>query len=366
MSTHQRFAVADLHRFTNQVFEATGIPKEHAADATDVLLYANRRGVDTHGVRNLKSHYCRHLASGDYPREPNFQIVHETPVSARVDGGGGLGLAGASWAMRLAIQKAEQVGMAMVSMRNSYHYGAAGRYPWMALEHDMIGISMTGRFSPAGEWVVVKPTFAGIPMFSTNPIAIGFPTDKEPPYVLDMATSTVPFNRITMMAAAGQSIPLGWGTDVEGNPITDPALVKQLHPLGGSREQGSHKGYGLSMMVEVMCALLSGAWDDGHPEDDRLAFDGYRQSTDGHFFAAIKVDAFRPLDEFKKGMDAMIQAIHAAPKEKGQERIYVAGEIEHETELERQADGIPLPDTVIADLQELSEQYNVPMPEPVG
>lgn len=363
MSSDRRFPIAEVQRFTQQIFAATGIPKEQAEDAAAVLLYANRRGVDTHGVRNLKRAYCDNLDNGKLVREPHFQIVHETPVSARVDGGGGLGLAGATWAMRLALKKAETSGMALVSMRNSFHYGAAGFYPWMALQKDMIGISMTGRFSPTGEWVVVTPTFARNPMFSTNPLAIGFPTAEEPPYLLDMATSVVPHNRVMMMAAAGQSIPLGWGMDAEGNPVTDPHLVEQLHPLGGTREMGSHKGYGLSMMVEVLCALLSGAWKDGHPEQDEQAFEGYRQSTDGHFFAAIKVDIFRPLEEFKRGMDAMIRAIHAAPPAPGHDRIYVAGEMEHETEQERQIYGIPLPDTVISELSVLSHKYNVPMPE---
>ena len=267
--------------------------------------------------------------------------------------------------MGLAMDKGDVSGMAMVSMRNSYHYGAAGFYPWMALQRDMIGISMTGRFSAKGEWVVVTPTYAKIPMFSTNPIAISFPTGEEPPYLLDMATSTVPHNRITMLQAAGQSIPLGWGMDAEGNSVTDPALVTQLHPLGGSREMGGHKGSGLGMMVQVLCSLLSGAWEGGYPESDEQSFGGYRQSTDGHFFAAIKVDIFRPLAEFKEAMDVMIRGIHAAPTVAGQNRVYVAGEIEHETELDRQANGIPLPETVIAELAELAQRYNIEMPEEV-
>lgn len=361
MSVKELYPIDELHNFTRSVFEATGINKEHAADATEVLLYANRRGVDTHGVRNLKTHYCEGLQKGEINDNPTFQIDYETPTSARVNGDSGLGLAAANWGMRLAIEKAEAAGMAMVSMYNSHHYGAAGYYPWMALQHEMIGISMTARFSPDGTGVVVTPTFAGIPMFSTNPIAIGFPTSQEPPYIFDMATSTVPFNRITMMAAAGESVPLGWGMDADGNPSTDPSNFQQLYPLGGTREMGSHKGFGLGMVVSVLCSMLSGGWIDGFLDDEH-AFDGYKQDGDCHFFGAIRVDAFRPAAEFKAGMDAMIRSIHAAPKAPGHDRIYVAGEIEHETEIERRANGVPLPDTVVADLEVLSARYDVPMP----
>ena len=283
-------------------------------------------------------------------------------MSARVNGDSGLGLAASCWGMRLAISKAKESGMAFVSMHNSYHFGAAGYYPWMALEQDMIGISMTGRFSPDGLGLVVRPTYSTIPMFSTNPLAIGFPTAQEPAYLFDMATSVVPFNRITKMRDAKEPIPSGWGIDENGQPTTNAALVRSVLPLGGTREQGGHKGTGLAMMVEVLCAVLSGGWGAGFPDDDTSASNGHKQISDAHFFGAIRVDAFRLLDDFKQGMDAMIQALHAAPKEEGHERIYVAGEIEHETEQERLRSGIPLTDTVANDIGRLSERYRVPLP----
>ena len=355
--------VEPLHNFVETIFGSAGFRPEHAKDAANVLMYASRRGVDTHGVRNLIPIYFAQLDKDLYTLNPNFRIEHETAVSARVNGDSGLGLAASSWAMRLAISKAKDAGMAFVSMRNTYHYGAAGYYPWMALQNDMIGISMTGRFSPDGTFLAsVPPTYSAIPMFSTNPLAIGFPTAEEPPYLLDMATSTVPFNRIFKMRDAGEPIPLGWGLDERGEPTTDAALVRQVLPLGGTREQGGHKGYGLAMMVEVLCAVLSGGWGTGFPLDDPSASNGHKQITDAHFFGAMRVDAFRPLDEFKRGMDAMIQALHAAPKEEGQDRIYVAGEIEDETEQERLRNGIPLPDTVVEDLKTLSTRYHVPLP----
>lgn len=346
-----------LHNFTETVLQAAGIQRQHAVDAADVLLYASRRGVDTHGVKNLKG-YINGVEKGTIRRDPIFAVEYETPVSARVNGGQGLGHAASCWAMRLAMDKAKQAGMGFVSMRNSLHFGAAGYYPWLAVQNDLIGIGMTGRFSANGTHVGVRPTFADIVMFSTNPLAISFPTGEEPPYVFDMATSTVPFNRITKMADANELIPLGWGLTADGQPTTNPKEVRQLFPLGGTREQGSHKGYGLAMVVQVLCAVLSGCWGDMY-ESSSDTFDGHTQEGDAHFFGAIRVDIFRPLDEFKRGMDAMIRALHAAPKEAGQDRIYVAGEIEHETEQQRLRDGIPLPDTIVADLYELSQRYNI-------
>ncbi|HMN26950.1 MAG TPA: Ldh family oxidoreductase [Caldilineaceae bacterium] len=349
-----------LHRFVRTLFGHADLSPEHAFDAAEVLLYASRRGVDTHGVRNLKPLYFTQFAQGVVNLQPEFKYEHETPVSARIDGDRGLGLVAGPWAMRLAMRKAAASGIGMVAMHNSYHYGAAGYYPWMALADDMIGICMTGRFYARDHNYGVMPTFGAKSMFSTNPLSISFPTAQEPPWLLDMSTSTVPFNRIMMMRDNGESIPLGWGVDADGQPTTDPSSVRFLYPLGGTREQGGHKGYNLAMMVSVMCNLLAGGWDQLYP-DDPLAFDGYRVDGDSHFFAAMRVDLFRPVDDFKRGMDAMIRALHASPKEPGQERIYVAGEIEHETEVKRLRDGVPLSPVVLNDLQALSQEFGVPL-----
>jgi len=349
---------ATLHAFTRAVFEKAEFSAEHAADGADVLLWASRRGVDTHGVRNLKLIYLRMLEAGQINPNATFSVEHETPVSARVNADGGLGLASASWAMRLAMDKAEQSGMAFVTVRNSNHYGAAGYYPAMALSRDMIGISLTGHFNGQGSEIGVLPTFGSRPMFSTNPIAVAFPTQDEAPWVLDMATSIAPYNRVVLHRENGLPVPPQWGLTAEGEPTPDGDLMRALWPLGGDRAHGGHKGYGLSMMVATLCAVLSGGWEEGH-DGEEAAFNGYRQVGDNHFFGAIRIDAFRSVDGFKRGMDAMIQALHAAPKEEGQDRIYVAGEIEHETEQERMRDGIPLTAVTVADLKEISEKYGV-------
>ncbi len=350
----------DLHLFVKKVFEHSGLSTEQATDAADVLLYASRRGVDTHGIRNLKPIYIDGFDSDHLKPYTDYKIEYETPLTARVDGGHSLGLSAACWAMRLAIQKAKASGIGMVVMRNSHHFGAAGYYPYMALQHDMIGVGMTARVYAREHDYGVLPTFGGKSMFSTNPLSISFPTLEEPPWLLDMSTSTVPFNRILMMRDAGQQIPLGWGVDADGQPTTDPNQVRFLSPLGGTRDQGSHKGYGLAMMVSVLCNLLAGGWDDLYGSDP-TAFDGYKVDGDSHFFAALRVDLFRPLDEFKRGMDAMIRALHAAPKGPGHDRIYVAGEIEHETEQMRLREGVPLTPVVLDELHELSARYNVPL-----
>ncbi len=347
-----------LHIFTREIFERAGFSPQHAADGADVLLWASRRGVETHGVRNLKLVYLRMLESGQINPNATFFVEHETPVSAQTNGDGGLGLAAGCWAMRLAMDKAEQSGMAFVTMRNSYHYGAAGYFPALALQRDMIGISLTGHFSGQGAAIGVPPTFGAKPMFSTNPIAVAFPTQNEAPWVLDMATSIAPYNRVMLHHENGLPVLPQWGLTAEGEPTADALLMQQMWPLGGDRAHGGHKGYGLSMMVATLCAVLSGGWDDGHA-DDAASFHGFRQTGDSHFFGAIRIDAFRPLEGFKRGMDAMIQALHAAPKVPGEERIYVAGEIEHETEQKRIKNGIPLTAVTLADLQELSVKYGV-------
>jgi LDH2 family malate/lactate/ureidoglycolate dehydrogenase len=261
--------------------------------------------------------------------------------------------------MRLAIEKAQQAGIGLVAMRHTEHFGAAGYYPWLALPHDMIGIALTGRFYARGVPIGMVPTNAGMPMFSTNPIAISFPTATEPPILLDMATTVAPYNRVMMHRELGRVVPLGWGLDAEGIPTTDPASLKALLPLGGGRDTGGHKGYGLALMVETLCALLSGEWGPVEKAGAQT-FEGYDQQHSAHFFGAIRVDAFRPVADFKAGMDAMIRALHAGPKALGQDRIYVAGEPEHDTEQERTRLGIPLPANVVADLREIAAQYAIP------
>jgi L-2-hydroxycarboxylate dehydrogenase (NAD+) len=355
------FQATALKDFTAAILERAGVPRDHASDAADVLVWANLCGIDTHGVRNLKRFYVDRLADGRIKAQPEFRVEFSTSVSARVDGDNGLGLVGGCWAMRYAISQAQQAGICLVTMHNSHHFGTAVYYPMMAIPRDMIGLSMTGFLYAEDSEIGVLPALGAQPLLSTNPLSFSFPTAEEAPFLLDMATSIVPHNRVEMMMQAGKSIPLGWGLDGQGRPTTDPAALRHLFPLGGSREQGGHKGFGLALLVEILSAVLSGGWSIDGPAANTADDNQYTQSKDAHFFGAIRIDAFRDANHFKRDMDALIRKVHVAPTMDGHNRVYVPGEIEHETKQKRLAQGIPLPETVMADLQELSEEYNVPL-----
>ena len=313
------------------ILEKAGYSAEHAADGAYVLTWASLRGIDTHGIRNLKRYYIDPIADGLIDPKGEFSIAHETPVAARVDGGAGLGLAASCWGMRLAMDKAEKTGMAFVTMCNSNHIGAAGCFAHLATERDMIGIAMTGYFFTNGSDVGIAPIFGLTPLFGTNPLAIGVPCGQEPPYLLDMATSVVPHNRVELFSELGHPLRAGWARDKNGRDTTDPAAASLLTPLGGNREQGGHKGVGLSMVVQILTGVLSGGWWE-NPQRER-AFghdvqnpDSFVQQGASNFFGAIRVDQFGSVESFKHGMDELIRVIHESEVEPDQERIYVAGE----------------------------------------
>jgi LDH2 family malate/lactate/ureidoglycolate dehydrogenase len=192
-------------------------------------------------------------------------------------------------------------------------------------------------------------------------MSIAFPTMEEPPFLLDMATSIVPYNRVLMMMEAGQPVPDGWGLDSDGKPTQDSSKLRQLFPLGGTRVTGGHKGFGLGLVVEVLCAILSGGWLDTTQMSNFTEFNLYKQHNDAHFFGAIRLDLFRHADEFKRDMDALVNHIHAAPTEAGKEHVYYPGEIEYLTRKKRDVEGIPVTDPVWSILRDLSEKYKVPI-----
>ncbi|HCK52560.1 MAG TPA: malate dehydrogenase [Planctomycetaceae bacterium] len=257
----------------------------------------------------------------------------------------------AAWGMRLAIEKASASGIGMVSIRNSNHLGAAGYFAYLAIEHDMIGVSMSGHLYGEGTSRGMAPVFSLQPMFGTNPFGVAIPCEKEPPYILDMSTSVVPVNRVEFARDRGESIPIGWCLDAEGNPTSDPATAKIYLPLGGARETGGHKGFGLAMIVEAMTALLSAGWADENGS--------YSQDKIAHFLGAFRIDMFREPSEFKTAMDAMLDSLHRASPAPGHDRVFVPGEMEHETEQQRLQTGIPLIKKEVADLRELSERFDV-------
>lgn len=352
------FSYADLFDFTKSILLKIGCPEKDASLAADVLLSADLRGVDSHGVARL-SGYVRLWEKGRINATPNIKIVHETPSTAVVDGDGGLGLVVAPFAMQVAIDKAKIAGTGWVSVKHSNHYGIAGYHAMMALDHDMIGISLTNA-SP-----LVSPTFSKERLLGTNPIAVAIPAKNQPPFVADMATTTAANGKLEILQRKEMDAPLGWVQDKDGNQTTDSNGVKKggaLLPLGGDREHGSHKGYALGAIVDIFSAVLSGAnygpWvppfvaflePDPNPVGEGL----------GHFFGAMRVDAFRPADDFKSHMDNWIGRFRQAKPTEGNEKVLIPGDPERELEAERRVSGIPLLKPVEEDLRRLGERFGV-------
>ncbi len=294
-----------LSRFMRQVLERHGCSDQHAAEAADVLLWASLRGIDTHGVRLLKPNYVEPIKAGviDPRAEPTVDM--ETDTTARLDGNSGLGLAGATYAMRLAIEKAQTAGIGMVAVHNTHHLGAAGFFAHLALRHGMLGACLTGHFFGNGNEYGIAPINSRQAMFSTNPLSFAAPCGRHPPFLLDMASAVTTVNRIVMLRKQDKPIPDGWAKDSAGQPTRDPNVARILYPLGGLPESGGHKGIGLAMMVSILSGVLSGGWTQlaaGDPPP-------YDQPTMGHFFAAIRIDQFMPVAQFEAALEAMIDAV---------------------------------------------------------
>lgn len=367
---HERVAVDRLRRFSIAVFEAAGAPPDHAVRATDVLIWASLRGVDTHGIRNLKRYYLDASGVGRRDGQIRFDaeltLDHQSPTTAAFDAHGGLALSLSVQAMECAIQKARDSGVGVVTVRNSTHFGPAGYYAWMAVEHDMLGLASCGYLFPHGQAKAVLPFGGLLPMLSTNPLAMACPADKMPPFVLDMSTSIVPVNRIELYEEEGRPVPPDWAFDVHRRPTTKPEEVHSVIPLGGATTFGGHKGYGLALAGWILTSLLSGAWRTGVDRHRVLGEKpepkfGFSQEGIGHCFAAIRLDRFGDPWAFRQGMDAMIQAINDSPPAEGVHRVLVPGQDAHATEQERLREGIPINAATMAALQSLAEQYKVPL-----
>ena len=353
-----KYSFDRLHQFAVNLFIKIGCPNDQAIEAANVLLSADLRGVDSHGVARLMG-YLRLYEKNRINSKPQLSVVHETPSTAVVDGDAGLGLVAGPYAMRLAIEKAKNVGTGWVAVKNSNHYGIAGYHAMMALEADCIGISMTNA-SP-----LVAPTYSKERLLGTNPIAVAVPAGDEPPFVADMATTTAANGKLEILQRKNESAPLGWLQDKEGQPTQAAQGIVEggaLLPLGGDREHGSHKGFILGSIVDILSAVLSGAnygpWvppfvsfldPDPNPVGEGI----------GHFFGALRIDAFRPASEFKTHMDIWIKRFRNAETINETNKVIIPGDPERQMEQLRRKEGIPLLDTVVKDLQSLSEQYQV-------
>lgn len=366
--TVERIDAERLRAFATAVFEAAGAPRDHAQRATDVLIWASLRGVDTHGIRNLKRYYLDAAGvgrrDGAIVLDAELTLDHESPTTAAFDAHSGLALSLSVQAMDVAIQKAKESGVGVVTVRNSTHFGPAGYFANMAVEHDMLGFASTGYFFQNGQAKAVLPFGGTLPLWSTNPLAMACPAGDLPPFVLDMSTSVVPVNRIELYEEEGREIPSDWALDADNKPTADPEKVNSVVPLGGATTFGGHKGYGLAIASWILTGLLSGAWrKDAAPDrvlgDNHAPKHGFAQEGTGHSFAAIRLDHFGDPDFFRQGMDAMIRATNESPPADGFDQVIVPGQLEHQVEQERRRDGIPINTETMASLRSLSEQYGV-------
>lgn len=352
------FTFQELHHFSKTVFKAIGCSENDATTAADTLLSADLRGVDSHGVARL-SGYVRLWEKGRINTKPSIKIVHETPSTAVVDGDAGLGLVVAPFAMQVAIEKAKTAGTGWVSVKNSNHYGIAGHHALEAVKHDMIGMSMTNA-SP-----LVSPTFSKERLLGTNPIAVAIPAKEEPPYVGDFATTPAANGKLEVLQRKGGDAPLGWIQDKDGHETTNAHGVKEggaWLPLGGNREHGSHKGYILGSMVDIFSAVLSGAnYGPWAPP-----FVAYLEPAEnppgeglGHFMGAMRVDAFRPADDFKTHMDNWIRRFRNSTPVDEEQPVLIPGDPERAMEKERRENGIPVLKPVVEDLNKIAEKLNI-------
>jgi hypothetical protein len=358
MESKNHYTYQALYAFAEAVFLKMGCSVSDAALATKVLLSADLRGIDSHGIARLVG-YVRLWEIGRINTTPTIKIVHETPSTAVIDGDRGLGLIVAPRAMEIAMEKAKQVGTGWVSVKNSNHFGIAGYHAMMALEQEMIGIAMTNASA------LVAPTYAAEKLLGTNPIAVAIPAGEEAPFVADFATTTAANGKLEIAQRNNTSIPLGWAQDAEGNPTQDANILKSggaLLPLGSEKEQGSHKGYALGSIVDIFSAVLSGAsfgpWVPPFPAyvpmPENMPGEGL-----GHFIGAMRIDAFRPATDFKFNMDLWLNRFRNAMPSKGHEQVFVAGDLERAMENERMQNGIPLVGAVQNDLKTLAQKMHL-------
>ena len=340
------FDPSGLKRFCSDLLQKADIPPEDADLIAESLVRANLRGVDSHGVARLAI-YIERLNKKLVNPEPQIEILQETPAMALLDGDNGSGQVGAVRAMELVMAKARESGVALVGIRNSTHFGATAFFSMKALEQDMIGMVL------ANSYATVAPWGSRAPYFGTNPLSVAVPAGQELPVVLDMATSVAAWGKIILAAQKRESIPIGWAIDSDGEVTTDAARALQgaLIPFGGP------KGSGISLIIDVLVGILTGA--NCGPNVGDLYNNLERPQNVGQMMGAVDIRRFIDVNEFKSRMDAMIREIKSLPTAKGMSEVFLPGEIEIRNQRRREKEGIPLPPTTINDLQKLSSEYGV-------
>jgi LDH2 family malate/lactate/ureidoglycolate dehydrogenase len=348
-------APARLTEFITRALVAMKMPKDRADITAGLMVRTDLRGVDSHGI-DMLPRYHELWRQGFVVMDAEPVLARDVAATALYDGAKGLGHYVSTLSMRLAIDKARVFGIGIVTVRNSGHFGAAANYSMMALEHGMIGLATTN--SP---YVAMVPTFGREPKLSTNPISFAAPAGRHAPFVLDMATTTVAAGKLRIASRWKKPIPPGWALDEDGEPTTDPDIAMKrrlMSPLGGSRELGGHKGYGLGMMVDILSGILPGAtYGDLFQRTDRFE---RRLQDVGHCFVAIDPERFRPLEDFTRDMDDMFDSVKSTATAEGASRVYVAGEPEAEAERVRQREGIPVNATLLGLVNDLASSLGVP------
>lgn len=360
MSDQTLAPVKSVGDFMEEAFQRMGVPKEDASICSDVLLTADIQGVDSHGIVLLKNYYEKVKRGIQLPKT-DLKIIKETETTATIDGAYGMGELIGYKAMEIAIRKAKAFGLGAVAVRHSSHFGFAGYYALMAVKENMMGFAMTNA-SPA-----IAPTFGVEPMLGTNPIAFGAPSDMEFPFIMDFAISLMRKNKITQLANMGESMIEGWAIGQDGTPYTNGNQLRQdvkskkaaLLPIGGSTELlGSHKGYGLAAMVEILSSALQG----GSSMNELLTTD---QNGDlvlhgpGHFFLALNIENFIEPAICKSITGMIMRNLKDSKKMPGHETIYVAGEKEYKNQIWRLQHGIPLSKELVENLRDIHSELSM-------
>src|SRR2546426_49493 len=353
------FPIEALREFSTRMFLHFGVSKVDAAQAADVLASADLRGIDSHGVARLHSYSDMPPLPRITPL-PKIKVLLPPPSPATIDGDNGLGLVVGPHANRFAMDMAERFGSGWVSVQNTNHYGIAGYYVLKALERNLIGWAMTNSTK------LVAPLWGAQRMLGTNPIAIGFPGKDEPAIVIDMATSAAAYGKIEIARRRGEPIPKGWAVDSEGRDTSDPNEMVNggaLLPLGSDRERGGHKGYGLAVMVDVLCGVLSGAnWGPFTPPFALRQEIPSRSVSNGigHFFGAMQIDGFIDRDSFKRQIEDYIRVFRATKPAPGTNGPLLPGDPEREAENWRRANGVPLVLPVVEELRDIAKKTGIP------
>jgi LDH2 family malate/lactate/ureidoglycolate dehydrogenase len=341
----RRVASAATAAQCREIFRAWGMSPEHARITAERLQYADLHGVDSHGIALLPL-YARLRAEGRLNFKPEPRVLRETAVTALVDADGGLGQAAATLAMLLAIEKARAAGLAGVAVRNSNHFGAAGAYAMLAAEAGFVGMALSAAWDPA-----IVPTYGAEPRFGTNPLAFAAPAGEGTPFCFDVATSTVAIGKLRLAELHGRPLEPGWALDRAGAVTTDPKAAlasRMLTPLGGTPRLSSHKGYGLAAMVEILSTMLGGAAFCVGRDPAQRALDV------GHFFLVIDPSVFRSDGGFESDVASMMGVLRETRPASAERPVIAPGDPEARAFADRSVNGIPLPESLMKQVQEIA------------